>query len=981
MATTTELLRLIITADAQGAISGLEGVGASATKNLGQAEDRLERVGAKMTTFGAATVAGSAVVVGALYKASQMFEEAEQNQRKFDNSIANSSQTFRNGGKDLSEYAQSLQQITTADGDAVVGMQSVLVQFGLTEDQIKTLTPLVVDLSQKMGVGLDDAAKAVGKSVEGSTGGLRRYGISIDESAAKTDAFGATVEGLRSTVGGFAEAEAKTFNGQLEILKNNLGDIGESVGQGAVDVFGGIASSVSGAAAGLKDANPELAAGVGRLGAIGAIAGFAVGGLSMMTGQLLKMRDSFTRVSGEGANATRTLNGVGKAAAGIASAAAAVGVIEGVFAAINASSGVTGRAAEGLDRLKLAMAGAGDSSEDVLEAFAKLAGAEQDTLRFQNLWQEFGSEVSLVGTGVKADVEQVQRAFDELGSTQGPEAQLAVLDAMEKATAKLDHNSGQYQTNTEFIERNRKAIKLHIQAMDASTKAQGENATATGEVGDEAADTAKKLKVLVDATAAYGARLKLLNVDQDAAAAGAKAFGDMLEASTSVDDLLDAGIKYREGLGDTLGVIAALPRELDVAKVALGGYSDQQRDALKALSSSSDATKDYLAALVSTGRPTEEVTAQAAALWREYERQFTQAGFTTDQIRRYQEILGLTPEQVSTAIKLTGDEEARQKLLLLHDFISSVFGDTDEFGRSKIEIRVGAMVAEGDLATAANLYGAWVADIQDGAVNNPIVQGVIADTTQATTDVDIWRAGLSQYPPAATPVGANTTQAGFDVQAWADSVEAGSFGIPAAPTTADTTGASDDVTAWRLETDRGPNATVGVDADTQPANTTVQRWYDFFGSAPPAKIKVQADLVVPPNQWPFFGGGRTPVVSTPFKPYRRNTGGIIPGIGSGDSVPALLTPGEFVVTKEAARRIGYDRLHALNAQRFAQGGLVAVPAAPAAPGVSLAAPSVRHGDTITNVENFTIVAPDPRTTATEVARMQRDRRFLTARGR
>lgn len=246
MATTTELLRLIITADAQGAISGLEGVGASATKNLGQAEDRLERVGAKMTTFGAATVAGSAVVVGALYKASQMFEEAEQNQRKFDNSIANSSQTFRNGGKDLSEYAQSLQQITTADGDAVVGMQSVLVQFGLTEDQIKTLTPLVVDLSQKMGVGLDDAAKAVGKSVEGSTGGLRRYGISIDESAAKTDAFGATVEGLRSTVGGFAEAEAKTFNGQLEILKNNLGDIGESVGQGAVDVFGGIASSVSG---------------------------------------------------------------------------------------------------------------------------------------------------------------------------------------------------------------------------------------------------------------------------------------------------------------------------------------------------------------------------------------------------------------------------------------------------------------------------------------------------------------------------------------------------------------------------------------------------------------------------------------------------------------------------------------------------------------------------------------------------------------
>jgi TP901 family phage tail tape measure protein len=39
-------------------------------------------------------------------------------------------------------------------------------------------------------------------------------------------------------------------------------------------------------------------------------------------------------------------------------------------------------------------------------------------------------------------------------------------------------------------------------------------------------------------------------------------------------------------------------------------------------------------------------------------------------------------------------------------------------------------------------------------------------------------------------------------------------------------------------------------------------------------------------------------------PTRRATGGLIPGSGNQDTVPALLTPGEFVITKAAAQRVG-----------------------------------------------------------------------------
>lgn len=64
------------------------------------------------------------------------------------------------------------------------------------------------------------------------------------------------------------------------------------------------------------------------------------------------------------------------------------------------------------------------------------------------------------------------------------------------------------------------------------------------------------------------------------------------------------------------------------------------------------------------------------------------------------------------------------------------------------------------------------------------------------------------------------------------------------------------------------------------------------------------------------GGGNS-------RPVARNTGGFIPGTGNRDSVPALLTPGEFVLRKSAAQALGAERLRQLNrtgTAHFAEGG-------------------------------------------------------------
>jgi TP901 family phage tail tape measure protein len=50
------------------------------------------------------------------------------------------------------------------------------------------------------------------------------------------------------------------------------------------------------------------------------------------------------------------------------------------------------------------------------------------------------------------------------------------------------------------------------------------------------------------------------------------------------------------------------------------------------------------------------------------------------------------------------------------------------------------------------------------------------------------------------------------------------------------------------------------------------------------------------------------------------SGGMVPGSGNGDTVPAMLTPGEFVIRKSAVQAFGADRLSKIN--KYAKGGIV-----------------------------------------------------------
>lgn len=74
------------------------------------------------------------------------------------------------------------------------------------------------------------------------------------------------------------------------------------------------------------------------------------------------------------------------------------------------------------------------------------------------------------------------------------------------------------------------------------------------------------------------------------------------------------------------------------------------------------------------------------------------------------------------------------------------------------------------------------------------------------------------------------------------------------------------------------------------------------------------------------GGAKLESKSLTPSPIGRARGGIVPGTGSGDIVPAMLTPGEFVIPKNIVDKKGlgffYDLIGGKPAQGYALGGLV-----------------------------------------------------------
>jgi len=510
-----------------------------ASKAFGDVRSDSDKTKAHMDKFGTAALGAGVAIAGGLGVAVGQFIEADAESRKLDNSIANSTETFTANGDALRDIATATQNKTGADGDAIVGMQALLVQYGLNEEQVGKLTPLVNDLSMKMGISLEAAGKAVAKSINGSNGALKKMGIVLDETKQTGDPLVDTMAALQGSVAGFGEEIGGTAAGKVAIMKQQLGDLVEAVGGGAVDLFTPLVDGMSGLLAKTGGGSTAVGDFVGKLGGVAGVSLLAVGGLVKVKGAVDSAKASLTNASGG-------LNNFGKAAKGIG---LAVGGISAAFAVYEIGKAINDATKDAvgfktalddlvtsvtLDQQIRAVNDAVNTSKGTFDSLGRTILNDESSAR--HLWVTIGD--------VNTNVGSLEQALADAAKSGDMEALDALLKAID-ATAQGDSES--IAGLNSYMDKYRNLVGSAAKRTKEGAAAHNESADATEGETSALKEYSDQLRAMADPFFA------VMNAEQ----ASTKAKNDAAAAQAKVTQLQRAGKtgtdEYRTALTELQG--------------------------------------------------------------------------------------------------------------------------------------------------------------------------------------------------------------------------------------------------------------------------------------------------------------------------------------------------------------------------------------------------------------------------------------------
>lgn len=178
----------------------------------------------------AGIAAGGAAVTAFGISSVKAFAEAETQQAKLSAAFKKFPQLAGGNIQALRRLNTELAKKTVYDDDATAAAQATLAGFGLTEEQLRELTPLLQDYASRTGKDLPSAATDLGKAIMGQGRALKNIGVDFKDTGTEAGNFESLITILAGKVGGFAENEATTAEGKVKVLKNRFGELQEEIG-------------------------------------------------------------------------------------------------------------------------------------------------------------------------------------------------------------------------------------------------------------------------------------------------------------------------------------------------------------------------------------------------------------------------------------------------------------------------------------------------------------------------------------------------------------------------------------------------------------------------------------------------------------------------------------------------------------------------------------------------------------------------------
>jgi uncharacterized protein YjgD (DUF1641 family) len=238
-------------------------------KAIDHASGTLDNVGGKVSGLGSkfgglGTIAGGALLGGigvataataglgkVLVDSFDAASEAENIQAQL-NAVLKSTKGAAGLSADaINEMALALSKTTAFEDDAIVSGQNMLLTFtNIGKDVFPLATETMLDMSQALGQDMKSSAMQLGKALNDPVAGmaaLQRVGVkftdsqkdqikTLVESGNAMEAQKLILQELQVEFGGSAVAAGKTFTGQMEIMKNAVGNVKEEIGNALLPI-------------------------------------------------------------------------------------------------------------------------------------------------------------------------------------------------------------------------------------------------------------------------------------------------------------------------------------------------------------------------------------------------------------------------------------------------------------------------------------------------------------------------------------------------------------------------------------------------------------------------------------------------------------------------------------------------------------------------------------------------------------------------
>jgi len=207
-------------------------------KGLAKADNEIQGFGEKVGEFGKKVAAAFAVAAAAAvaYAGKLAVDgvksaiEDEQAQLRLANALKSATGATDDQIKATEEYIRKTQLATgITDNDLRASFQRLSVS---TKDTTKSqeLLTLAIDVSKGSGKDLSSVVEALSKAYEGQDTRLARLGIGLSQADLKTMDFTETTKALSNLYGGAAAANAETFQGRIDRLKQAFEEAKEEIG-------------------------------------------------------------------------------------------------------------------------------------------------------------------------------------------------------------------------------------------------------------------------------------------------------------------------------------------------------------------------------------------------------------------------------------------------------------------------------------------------------------------------------------------------------------------------------------------------------------------------------------------------------------------------------------------------------------------------------------------------------------------------------